>query len=182
MAALSNDDLPYYTYNEYIHWEGEWELINGIAYAMSPAPVKRHQMLCGYIFSEIVSHLDKCLECEILIDEDWKIDTTTILKPDVAVVCHDKNPKHISKTPEIIFEVISPSTAKKDEGLKHTMYAEEGVRYYILIYPDDLVAKMYHLVEGKYQKIGEFDGEVVDFENITCPFSFNFDTIFKRFR
>ncbi|HHH37790.1 MAG TPA: Uma2 family endonuclease [Epsilonproteobacteria bacterium] len=182
MAALRNDDLPYYSYDDYIQWEGEWELIDGIAYAMSPAPVKRHQMLCGYIFSEIISQLDQCLACEVLIDADWKIDTTTILKPDVAVVCRDKNPKHISKTPEIIFEVISPSTAKKDEGLKYTIYEEEGVRYYILIYPDDLVAKIYHLSEGKYRKIGEFDSETADFEDIACPFSFDFDVIFKRFR
>jgi len=69
------------------------------------------------------------------------------------MVCHDKNPKHISKTPEIIFEVISPSTAKKDEGLKYSIYEAEGVRYYILIYPDDLIGKMYHLVEGNIKKL-----------------------------
>ncbi|MEA3456727.1 MAG: Uma2 family endonuclease [Campylobacterota bacterium] len=182
MAALRNNDLPYYTYDDYTYWEGEWELIDGIAYAMSPAPVKRHQMLCGYIFSEIISHLSECSICEVLIYEDWKIDTTTLLKPDVAVVCHDKNPKYISKTPEIVFEVISPSTAKKDEGLKYTIYEAEGVQYYILIYPDDLVAKMYRLIGEKYHKVGEFDGEVVDFEDIACPFSFDFDTIFRRFR
>ena len=182
MVALRNDDLPYYTYDDYVHWEGEWELIDGIAYAMSPAPVKRHQMLILSIGSELLRKTDNCAACEVLIDEDWKIDTTTILKPDVAVVCHDINPKHISKTPEIIFEVISPSTAKKDEGLKYTMYEAEGVRYYILVYPDDLVAKIYHLVEGKYQKIGEFDSEVTALEDLTCPLSFNFDAIFKRFR
>ena len=100
----------------------------------------------------------------------------------MALVCHDKNPKYISKTPEIIFEVISPSTAKKDEGLKYFLYENEGVSYYILVYPDDLVAKMYHLVEGKYQKVAEFDTETVSFDDITCPFSFDFDMIFKRFR
>ena len=182
MLVLREDNLPYYTYDDYIHWKGEWELINGIAYAMFPAPVKRHQMLCGYIFSEIVSSLEECPECEVLIDEGWKIDSTTILKPDVALVCHDRNPKYISKTPEIIFEVISPSTAKKDEGLKYFLYENEGVGYYILIYPDDLIAKMYHLSGGKYKKVAEFDAETVSFDDITCPFSFNFDAIFKRFR
>jgi len=182
MLALRKDDLPYYTYNDYLHWEGEWELIDGIAYAMSPAPVKKHQILCGYIFREIISSLDTCLECEVLIDEDWKINSTTILKPDVSVVCRDRNPNYISKTPEIIFEVISPSTAKKDEGLKYTIYEAEGVRYYILIYPDDLIAKMYHLDKGRYQKVAEFDAETMTFDDVTCPFSFNFDAIFKRFR
>ena len=35
----------YYTYDDYIHWEGDWELIDGIAYAMAPSPLKSHQNL-----------------------------------------------------------------------------------------------------------------------------------------
>ena len=37
--------LPYYTYEDYCHWEGRWELIDGIPYAMSPAPNPIHQWL-----------------------------------------------------------------------------------------------------------------------------------------
>ncbi len=34
--------LPHYTYDDYIHWEGQWEIIKGIPYAMSPAPIPAH--------------------------------------------------------------------------------------------------------------------------------------------
>jgi len=143
MEALKYEYIPNYTYEDYKHWEGDWELITGIAYAMAPAPMKRHQMLVGYIFSEIISKMKDCPECEVLIDSDWKLNSNNILKPDVAIVCKDSNKKYISKTPEVIFEVISPSTARKDEGLKYNIYANEGVKYYILVYPNDLIAKVY---------------------------------------
>ena len=174
--------MPNYSYEDYKEWEGEWEVIDGIAYAMAPAPMKRHQMLVGYIFSEIVSNIGVCPQCEVLINSDWKLNSTTILKPDVAVVCDDANERYIAKTPEIIFEVISPSTAQKDEGLKFSIYAKEGVTYYVLIYPNDLVAKVYKNYDFEFKKVAEFDTETLAFLEIKCPFSFDFSAIFSRFR
>ena len=45
--------LPYYTYDDYCNWEGRWELIDGIPFAMSPAPSLRHQWLSANIISEL---------------------------------------------------------------------------------------------------------------------------------
>jgi hypothetical protein len=45
-VALKLEDLPHYTYDDYLQWEGRWELIRGIPFAMVPAPVIRHQDLC----------------------------------------------------------------------------------------------------------------------------------------
>ncbi|CAA6813082.1 MAG: Unknown protein [uncultured Sulfurovum sp.] len=183
MEALKKYDyLPHYTYEDYVQWEGEWELLDGIAYAMAPAPVKKHQKLVLSIGSELLQQTDMCKECEVLMDSDWKVNSENILKPDVAVVCNDKNEKYISKTPEIIFEVISPSTASKDEGLKFHIYANEGVKYYILVYPNDLVAKVYKNDDFNFKKIGEFDAEVLKFDDTKCEVNFNFSAIFDRFR
>ena len=182
MEALKVYDYINYTYEDYKEWEGDWELIGGMPFAMAPAPMKKHQMLIGYIFSEVISQIDKCSNCEVLIDSDWKLNSQNILKPDVAIVCNDDNQKYISKTPEVIFEVISPSTAKRDENLKFMIYAGEGVKYYILVYPDDLVAKVYKNYDFNFKKVGEFDTESLDFEGIKCEFAFDFEAIFKRFR
>jgi Uma2 family endonuclease len=182
MEALKYEYIPNYTYEEYQHWEGEWELIDGIAYAMAPAPVKKHQKLVGYIFSEIISQLNACTSCEVLIDSDWKLNSHTVFRPDVSVVCNDSNENYISKTPEVIFEVISPSTASKDEGLKYTIYAKEGVKYYVLIYPHELIAKVYKNKNFHFEKVGEFDTDTIKFTNLKCPFSFHFHSIFNRFR
>ena len=181
MTLLKQEDLPSYSDEDYQHWEGNWELIEGIPYAMSPSPVKNHQMLVGYIFSEITSTVDQCPDCEVLIDEDWKLNSQTILKPDVSVVCHDDNPTYITKTPDVIFEVISPATARRDEGLKFQLYQEQGVQYYILVYPNDLIAKVFQLRQGKLKKVAECDSESFDFEDISCPFTVSFAKIFKRF-
>ena len=88
----------------------------------------------------------------------------------------------ITKTPEVIFEVLSPSTARRDEGLKFNMYKEEGVKYYTLVYPDDLIAKIYKLQNNVYIKVAECDSESFSFEEITCPIEFYFTNIFNHFR
>ena len=182
MSALTKEDLPSYSYEDYQHWDGDWELIDGIPYAMAPAPVKRHQMLAGYIFSEIILSTDQCPNCEVLLDEDWKLDSNTVLKPDVALVCDDDNPSFISKTPDAIFEILSPATARRDEGIKFKRYEEQGVKYYILVYPDELIARVFQHNGDKFKKVAECDTESFNFEAVTCPFVVDFEKVFRRFR
>ena len=49
MGALSIKDIPTYNYDDYLNWEGRWELINGIPYAMSPMPYPKHQRISNNI-------------------------------------------------------------------------------------------------------------------------------------
>ena len=55
--------LPNYTYDEYKNWEGKWELIYGIPYAMSPAPLKKHQHISSLIDKELGELFEECEEC-----------------------------------------------------------------------------------------------------------------------
>jgi len=174
--------IEHYTYEDYKQWEGDWELIYGVPYAMAPAPVKRHQMISGSIFTQFHTQLENCRKCEVLIEEDYKISNDTILKPDVAVVCNDLNPKYISKAPEIVVEVISPSTATRDEKLKFSIYEFEKVQYYILVYPDELKAKIFKHTGEKYIKVGDFLEEIYEFETSCGKVKLDFERIFKRFR
>jgi Uma2 family endonuclease len=182
VQAYKHEYIPNYTYEDYKQWEGDWELIDGVAYAMAPSPIKRHQILVLTIGNELMTKLNNCSNCEVLIDSDWKLSSHTIFKPDVSLVCNDHNENYISKTPEVIFEVISPSTASKDEELKYKIYANEGVKYYVLVYPSELIAKVYKNSEFDFKKLGEFDTETLEFTNTKCPFKFDFNQIFNRFR
>jgi Uma2 family endonuclease len=92
------------------------------------------------------------------------------------------NEKYIAKTPEIVFEVISPSSSRRDEGLKFDIYEREGVKYYILIYPNELIAKVYGNTENGFRKIGDYGEESVAFEPLTCEPIFDFGSLFSRFR
>jgi len=171
-----------YSYSDYKMWEGDWELIDGHPVSMAPAPVKKHQILSGKIFSEFLKYLEECEECEVLIEEDYKIDDYTVLRPDVAVVCDDPNEEYISKAPEIIVEVISPSSAKKDEKIKFEIYEKEKVKYYVLIYPDDLKAKIFKLNGKIYEKEGDFFMEDYKFKISCKEIKIDFKEVFKRFR
>ncbi len=175
--------LDGYTYDDYCFWEGNWELIEGHPVAMAPAPMRIHQDLVTEIVYELRGSLDdECEECVVSLENDWKINQNTVLRPDVIFTCDDEGEAYLTKAPKIIIEVISPSTAKNDEKIKFKIYEEEKVLYYILVYPDDLVAKAYRLEEGRYSKIGDFSREKLKFEDLECGLSLDFDRVFKRFR
>ena len=176
--------LPEYTYSDYCIWEGEWELIEGIAISMAPAPMRIHQNIATEILYELKkSHNDEeCPECMISFENDWKISNDTILRPDIVLVCDDEGDKYLTKAPKIIIEILSPSTAKKDETIKFDIYEEERVDYYILVYPSDLRAKVYRFKGDRYTKIGDFTKEKLIFDNIECNLEIDFEEVFRRFR
>ena len=181
MGALKVEDLNY-SYDDYKLWKGEWELYDGIAVAMSPAPMKKHQSLASEIIYRFREQLDDCESCEVLGEIDYKVSDNTILRPDIVLTCDEDAESYLVKAPEIIVEIISPSTAKRDEVYKFDIYKSEKVKYYILIYPDVLYAKVYRLDGREYDKQGDFSQEVYKFEDTKCKLEIDFKKIFKRFR
>ncbi|RLA76374.1 MAG: Uma2 family endonuclease [Epsilonproteobacteria bacterium] len=181
---MSNFELlPRYTYEDYILWGDDWELIEGSAVSMAPAPMRVHQQIAREILIAIEENIDEnCDACEILYEVDWKISNDTLLRPDIVFVCNDDGDKYLTKAPKIIVEILSPSTAKKDETLKFNIYEDEKVEYYILVYPDDLRAKVYKLKDDEYSKIGDFTDENLVFEDIECELELDFGRAFRKFR
>ena len=98
------------------------------------------------------------------------------------LVCDDEHEAYLTKAPKIVVEILSPSTAKKDETVKFDIYEAEGVQYYILVYPDDLKAKVYSLKDGKFIKVADFTHEVLDFDDLECDITLDFKRVFQRFR
>ena len=174
--------IEYYTYDDYKEWKGEWELIDGIPLSMAPAPMRKHQSLASEIIYNLREQLEECTQCEVLGEIDYKVSDDTVLKPDIVLTCGETNESYLTKAPEIIVEIISKSTAKRDEKYKFEIYEKEKVNYYILVYPDDLRAKVYKLKDSKYDKEGDFLQESYDFEETTCHISLDFERVFKRFR
>lgn len=181
MAALQIEELRY-TYDDYKLWEGDWELFAGVPVSMSPAPMIKHQNIASEIIRQIGNKIEDCQECEILGECDYKISNDTILRPDVVLSCGETHEAYLTKAPEIVCEIISKSTAKRDEIYKFDIYEAEKVMYYIIVYPDELYAKVYKLKDGKYDKQGDFAKESYDFEETLCKASIDFEKVFKRFR
>ena len=174
MGAL--DYLPSYVYEDYLRWEGNWEIIDGIAYAMSPAPLIRHQDISNNIAWELKNIFKDCSKCKALLPVDWKIKEDTIVQPDNLVICEEPtNKAYISKAPKIIFEILSKSTAQKDLHVKYEIYEKEGVNYYIIVNPDEELAKVYKLHNGRYIKVCDATTEKVEFELKECDEKLEFD-------
>ena len=176
------DHLPRYTYDDYKCWEGKWELFEGFPVAVSPAPMINHQAIAGNILFELKNTIGECERCFVLGEEDYKLSDDTVLRPDVVLICDEPHDAYITKAPEIVVEVVSKSTAKIDEHYKFSLYEREKVNYYVLAYPDELRAKIYKLIDGKYDKQGDFSKEIYDFKETLCKASVDFDQVFKRFR
>jgi len=168
---------PHYTYEDYRHWEGRWEIIEGEAFAMSPAPMPRHQNISAKIARLLDEALDSCEKCKAYLPLDWHITDDTIVQPDNLVLCYEPEGAYITKPPALIFEVVSPSTAAKDEHLKYVLYEREGVGYYVLVYPDERYAKVFRLHEGRYIKALDATDEDYTFDLGACRIPFDFSII-----
>ncbi len=178
MGALDYKYLPNYTYDDYLHFEGKWELIDGVAFAMSPAPMKKHQKVSSKISWVLEEMLQDCERCEAYLPIDYKISETTVLQPDNSVLCDDaSDASYITKAPLIIFEILSKSTAMRDMNLKYEIYQQEGVKYYIIVNSEDSMVKLYKLSAGKYIKEGDFDKQKYTFEIEDCRLEFDFSKI-----
>jgi Uma2 family endonuclease len=167
-----------YNIDDYQQWKGDWELIGGHAYAMAPSPLYNHQLVNLKIARQLDEKLDHCQQCHAIFEIDLEISDDTIVRPDSMVICYEPTDK-LTKTPEIVFEVISKNTAKKDEILKFDIYQSEAIPYYVLIYPHNKKAKVYKLIHFKYQKIGDFSTETLTFETKHCKIEFDFGLIWK---
>lgn len=146
--------LPHYTVADYRHWEGDWELIEGIPYAMSPSPVRRHQDLVFVLRRQIAAELELhkgCAACSHVHDLDWLVNDDTVLRPDIAITCNQKE-KFITAAPVLIIEILSPATAVKDRQIKYEIYKERKVKYYILVNPENKTCNIFHLHDNGYEE------------------------------
>ncbi|BDY13439.1 Uma2 family endonuclease [Hydrogenimonas cancrithermarum] len=176
----ARDYKPHYTYKDYKHWEGRWEIIDGEAFAMSPAPMPSHQSISAKISAQLVVSLEKCEACHAYLPIDWHITEDTIVQPDNLVLCYKPAGSYITKAPSLIFEVVSSSTAAKDEHLKFDLYEREGVLYYVIVYPNEKMAKVFKLHEGRYVKALDATDETFTFDLKKCTIDFDFSRIWEE--
>lgn len=167
--ALAQRDNSLHTYAEYLTWPDEirYELIDGVAYCMAPAPTLEHQDVAGEIYRQIANALQG-KPCRAFIapldvrlpkanEADEQIDT--VVQPDVIVVCEPNklNRRGVRGAPDLVVEVLSPSTASHDHLRKRRVYEQVGVREYWLVHPTDRIITIYRLENGEFGKPEIFD-------------------------
>jgi Uma2 family endonuclease len=155
MTLPHHKESRLYTYADYLTWpEGErYELIDGVVYAMGPAPVRRHQKVLLQLARQVADALDG-KTCEVYIaafdvrlpnSDEADAPCDTVVQPDLSVICDPAklDEKGCRGAPDWIVEVLSPTTASYDHIKKRAIYERAGVREYWLIHPTDSVATLY---------------------------------------
>ena len=161
-----------FTYADYLTWNDvqQWELIDGVAFCMSPSPNRRHQELLLALARPIADYLDdkRCTVfvapfdvCLPSLANDSNDEIDTVVQPDIFVVCDpEKLDDHACKgAPDLIVEILSPSTLKRDITTKYELYQRHGVKEYWLVYPNDRTLLIYKLSDENRYVAPEVFGE-----------------------
>jgi len=161
-----------YTYADYLNWPNDerWEIIGGEPYSMSPAPSRQHQQILGALFAKIYSYLEDktCrvypapFDVRLFQENDKDDEIDTVVQPDIVVVCDDKklDDKGCKGAPDLIIEIISQSTAKKDLNEKFNLYERCGVEEYWVVFPWEKAVDIYRINQNKrYEKTSTYFAE-----------------------
>jgi len=154
MTNLASDHNQYYTYENYQSWSDNehWEIIEGEAFNMSPAPSTRHQLISGNLFRELSNYF-KGKKCQVFpAPTDVKLSDTDIVQPDILVVCNLDQIKisYIENAPSLIIEILSPYTEMHDRVRKMRLYAKYGVKEYWIVTPFPSLIEVFLLKNNKY--------------------------------
>ncbi len=160
--ALPQPDREHFTYADYLTWPDDvrYELIDGVAYPMSPAPTLDHQDVVGEIYYQLRQVLgdQPCRAYVSPVDvrvpraNEDDADIDTVVQPDVLVICDraKTDRRGVRGGPDFVVEVLSPGTASHDHVRKRRVYERAGVREYWLVHPVDRILTIYRLEQGQF--------------------------------
>ena len=173
ITDISQLDLnKQYTYADYLTWQfnERVELIKGWIYKMSPAPKTKHQSASGEIFYVIKhfinQHNKKCKIFDAPFDvrliknkgrKDKEIDT--VVQPDICIICDKEKLDDAGciGAPDLIVEILSDSTAKKDYNEKFNLYEENKVKEYWIVNPETNNIEIFSLNDDRFVSLGLFN-------------------------
>jgi Uma2 family endonuclease len=149
----------FYTYADVLEWDESLraEIIEGEFYQMAP-PDTIHQEIIGELFVHLYTFL-KGKTCHAYVapfgvrlfpKSDFSDDT--FVEPDIVVVC-DKSKidkRGCNGAPDMVVEILSPSTAKRDKKTKFQLYQKAGVREYWVVDSENRVLEVHLLRDGNY--------------------------------
>jgi Uma2 family endonuclease len=128
LAALPDDQLRH-------------ELIDG-EHVVSPSPNTAHQLISVRMFRALDDHVHRHRLGEVLFAPfDVKLSLFTVLVPDLVYFTTERfakvvNEKHATAAPDLVVEILSPGTRRRDKGRKRAVYDREGVREYWIVDPE----------------------------------------------
>jgi len=153
-----------YTYADYLQWDKgrRLELIEGTIVDMTPAPSRLHQEILmelgrqfsNYLLGKVCKVYMAPFDVRLPYQDEKTEETKTVVQPDLVVVC---DPRKLDQmgcegAPDLIVEVLSPTTAKHDLIVKLRLYERAGVKEYWVVHPTDQTLMAFALRKGEYGK------------------------------
>ena len=138
------------------------EMIDGVFYDMA-APTTVHQSVAGFLFKKLLDFVMEnkgpCFPFMSPVDVQLDCDDKTVVQPDVLVVCDRSKYRdgRVWGAPDLVVEVLSPSTRRKDMQLKMYKYAGAGVREYWMVDPEKKLVVQYDLEHLEIPAIYNFE-------------------------
>jgi Uma2 family endonuclease len=178
--AVKEDRI--YRYGDYKGWpeDERWELIDGVAYDMSPAPSTAHQAILVKLIQGIGT-IPERQGCRLFVapfdvllaDAPGQADDeiVNVVQPDVVVICAPAKikPHGCVGAPDWVIEILSPYTSRRDMAEKFSLYERHGVREYWVIDPGNRFVHVYVLGENKkYPKPKLYVGKATVISTV-CP-------------
>lgn len=154
---LTTTQLTYHDYMLLPDDGKRYEIIEGDL-CMTPAPVTRHQIIVGRLLHSLLTYLEThpvgivlTAPCDVLLSN------TDIVQPDVLYVHNNSKARvaeqNVQGPPDMVVEVLSPSTAARDRDLKRKRYEYFGVQEYWLVDPDHNTLEILALQTGQYMQV-----------------------------
>jgi Uma2 family endonuclease len=131
------------------------ELIDGEHY-VTPSPNTKHQRVVMNLGWLVRGYLEEHPIGEVFASPlDIVLSKFDVVEPDLLYISRERlerhlNDRNLAAAPELVIEVLSPSTRRRDEGVKHRLYERYGVLEYWRIDPVSDAVKVFHLVEGRF--------------------------------
>ncbi len=158
-----------FTYADYLTWPDDerWELIDGEAYDMTPAPTPVHQgitmelsrQLANFFLGKPCKVFAAPFDVRLPKKNESDMRTTTVVQPDILVICDsDKiDDRGCRGAPDLAIEVLSPSSVSHDQLRKLNLYESRGVREYWIVHTEGSVM-VFHLGDsGRYGRPDTYD-------------------------
>lgn len=146
------------------------ELIEGKVCLMSPRPCVDHNLVSSRIYRIFADYLEG-KTCMALSDGyDVFLDEENHYVPDGMIVCDRSKirPKGIYGAPDLVVEVLSPSTMMHDRGPKMRHYAAAGVKEYWIVSPEMKSVEVYYNQDGRFEIVATYvDYRQEDIDDMT---------------
>jgi Uma2 family endonuclease len=164
MGAMSRASSVRFTYQDYLQLpeDGRYEIINGELF-LTPAPTTYHQRISGRIQFLLTRHVRETdvgeifnAPCDLLLSE---ID---VVQPDIFFIAKERREiveeKYVSAAPDLVVEILSESTAKRDRGIKAKLYERAGVKELWIVDPWEKSAEIFRRSEETFVRNALFSG------------------------